>query len=185
MNSQSTREGLSKRLQRLRYRRAFADSNVGVQIAAQLHALRVSRKLSQEKLAKLIGMGQARISLSEHPEYQKYNIKTLKQFAAFYDVALDVRFVSFKEFVKRIVNQKPEDLAPSPFDETEVAPVAGSQKTLAPLRDSATPKAGMISLLDAMKLRVQKGGLLDDQSDVPIDTLAERQGLLESRRSLG
>lgn len=111
-----------ERLQRVRYRRAFMSSNVGVQIAAQLHALRLSRSLSQEKLEEEIGMNQARISLMEKPDYQKYNIKTLKRFAEFYDVALDVRFVSIKGHVNRIINQSPEDMAPEPFEKLEVQP---------------------------------------------------------------
>lgn len=111
-----------ERLQRARYRRAFMSTNVGVQIAAQLHALRLSRNLSQEKLEEEIGMNQARISLMEKPDYQKYNIKTLKRFAEFYDVALDVRFVSIKDQVDRIINQSPEDMAPEPFEKPEQQP---------------------------------------------------------------
>jgi transcriptional regulator with XRE-family HTH domain len=111
-----TRENLLKRLEDRRYRQAFVDSNVGVQIAAQLHAMRVSRELSQEKLESEIDMNQARISLMEKPDYQKYNIKTLKRFAKFYDVALDVRFVAIREYVKRLLDQSPKDLAPEPFE---------------------------------------------------------------------
>jgi transcriptional regulator with XRE-family HTH domain len=110
-----TRENLLKRLENRRYRQAFVDSNVGVQIAAQLHAMRISRELSQEKLESEIEMNQARISLMEKSDYQKYNIKTLKRFAKYYDVALDVRFVSIREYVKRLLNQSPKDLAPEPF----------------------------------------------------------------------
>src|SRR5271166_1756811 len=107
-----------KRLEKLRYRRAFMASNVGVQIAAQLHALRTSRDLSQEKLAEEIDMNQARISLMERPDYQNYNVKTLKRFAEFYDVALDVRFVPIRDHVYS--NQSPKDMAPEPFEEKTV-----------------------------------------------------------------
>jgi transcriptional regulator with XRE-family HTH domain len=114
-----------KRLEKPRYRRAFVASNVGVQIAAQLHALRTSRNLSQEKLAEEIDMNQARISLMEKPDYQNYNVKTLKRFAEFYDVALDVRFVPIRDHVYRIINQSPKDMAPEPFEEKfEVPPPA-------------------------------------------------------------
>jgi len=109
-----------KRLEKLRYRQAFMASNVGVQIAAQLHALRTSRDLSQEKLAEEIDMNQARISLMEKPDYQNYNIKTLKRFAEFYDVALDVRFVPIRDHVNRIINQSPKDMSPEPFEEKPV-----------------------------------------------------------------
>jgi transcriptional regulator with XRE-family HTH domain len=111
-----TRENLLKRLEDRKYRQAFVDSNVGVQIAAQLHAMRVSRELSQEKLESEIDMNQARISLMEKPDYQKYNIKTLKRFARFYDVALDVRFIAIREYIKRLLEQSPKDLAPEPFE---------------------------------------------------------------------
>jgi len=111
-----TREHLLKRLENRRYRQAFVDANVGVQIAAQLHALRISRELSQEKLESEIDMNQARISLMEKPDYQKYNIKTLKRFAKFYDVALDVRFVAIREYMKRLLDQSPKDLAPEAFE---------------------------------------------------------------------
>ena len=114
-----SKESLLKRLQRRAYRRAFVAANVGVQIATQLHALRTSRNLSQERLAEEIGMNQARISLMERPEYQNYNIKTLRRFAEFYDIALDVRFVSIKEHVNRIVGQSSQDLAPVAFEEEQ------------------------------------------------------------------
>ncbi len=129
-----------KRLRNLRYRRAFMASNVGVQIATQLHALRTSRGLSQEKLAEEIGMNQARISLMERPDYQRYNIQTLVRFAEFYDVALDVRLVSIKDHVNRILNQSASDLAPSSFEQTETgmdetAPQADLER-LAPLHQA-------------------------------------------------
>jgi len=127
-----------ERLQRVRYRRAFMSSNVGVQIAAQLYALRLSRNLSQEKLEEEIGMNQARISLMEKPDYQKYNIKTLKRFAEFYDVALDVRFVSIKDHVKRITNQSPEDMAPEPFETPEAQPAETPE--VQPVFESAQPQ---------------------------------------------
>ncbi len=52
-------------------------ANVGIQIAMQLNALRLSRGKSQDKLANEIGMNQATISQMEKPEYRKYNIGTL------------------------------------------------------------------------------------------------------------
>ena len=110
-------ESFWKRLQRPRYRRAFVAANVGVQIAAQLLALRMSRGKSQEKLAEEIGMNQARISLMERPDYRKYNVTTLMRFAEYYDVALDVRFVPIKEQVRRLLNQSSAEITPPPFKE--------------------------------------------------------------------
>ena len=76
---------------------------------------RVSRELSPETLESEIDMNQARISLMEKSDYQKYTIKTSKRFAKFYDVALDVRFVAIRESVKRLLDQSPKDLAPEPL----------------------------------------------------------------------
>ena len=119
----TSNEGFWKRLRRRGYRRAFLDSNVGVQIAAQLLALRTSRGNSQDKLAKEIGMNQATISQMEKPEYRRYNIQTLMRFAEFYDVALDVRFVSVREHIKRLLNQSPDSMAPASFvDQQEALP---------------------------------------------------------------
>jgi transcriptional regulator with XRE-family HTH domain len=126
-------EGFWQRLRRRRYRRAFLDSNIGVQIAAQLVALRISRAKSQEKLAKEIGMNQATISQMEKPDYRKYNTKTLMRFADFYDVALDVRFVSVKEHIKRILNQSPDAMAPAAFRDEEPMAARPAEQNLKPL----------------------------------------------------
>src|SRR5271155_458034 len=108
---------LWKKLQRPKYRDAFIAANVGVQVSSQLHELRISRGESQEKLADEIGMNQSTISQMEQPDYQNYNIGTLIRFAQHYRVALDVRFVSLVDHVRRIVDQTPESLAPPPFGE--------------------------------------------------------------------
>jgi transcriptional regulator with XRE-family HTH domain len=111
----SIKASLIRRLQSVRYRRSFAKTHVGTQIALQLRALRHSLNLTQKQLAKAVGMEQSRISELESPHYQKYNIGTLKKLAAFYDVVLDVRFLSFRELVDLIVRETPDDLAPPPF----------------------------------------------------------------------
>jgi transcriptional regulator with XRE-family HTH domain len=111
----SIKASLIRKLQSVRYRRAFANTHVGTQIALQLRALRRSLNLTQKQLAKAVEMEQSRISELERPDYQKYNIGTLKKLAAFYDVVLDVRFLSFRELVDLIVRDTPDDLAPPPF----------------------------------------------------------------------
>lgn len=113
----NTNSRLWTKLQRPKYRDAFIAANVGVQIASQLHTLRTSRGKSQDKLADEIGMNQATISQMEKPEYRKYNIGSLIRFAQYYKVALDVRFVSITDHVKKILDQTSESLAPPPFGE--------------------------------------------------------------------
>lgn len=106
-------------MQSLKYRRTFADANVGARIAAQLHALRKRSGMSQEQLSEQLGMAQARISLMEKPDYQKYNLKTLKRIAAFFDVALVVEFVSFRDLVNRIGDRSPSSSLPLAFKEEQ------------------------------------------------------------------
>jgi transcriptional regulator with XRE-family HTH domain len=128
MNSE---ERLLKKLLKPKYRDAFIAANVGVQIATQLHSLRISRGKSQDKLADDMGMNQATISLMEKPEYRKYNIGSLIRFAQHYKIALDVRFVSITEFVKRILDQTSESMSPPSFDEPSAAsmPIRPIQET--------------------------------------------------------
>jgi transcriptional regulator with XRE-family HTH domain len=116
VNIDSIKASLIRKLQSVRYRRSFARSHGGAQVALQLRALRRSRpNLSQKELAKALGMKQSRISLLENPDYQKYNVTTLQRIAEFYDIVLDIRFLSFREFVDLIVRGTPDDLAPPPF----------------------------------------------------------------------
>jgi transcriptional regulator with XRE-family HTH domain len=135
MNSKSNKS-LSAKLHRPKYRDAFIAANVGVQIASQLHALRISREKSQDKLADEMGMNQATISLMEKPDYRKYNIGTLIRFAQHYKVALDVRFVSLVDHVKRILNETPDSLAPAPFDEPSAMPTTVGIPEVAAVQES-------------------------------------------------
>jgi len=161
MKSNST-TSIWNKLQRPKYRDAFIATNVGVQIASQLHALRTNRGKSQEKLADEMGMNQATISLMEKSDYRKYNIGTLIRFAQHYKVALDVRFVSLVDHVRRIVDQTPESLAPPPFGEPlvvpdpQVAETAVQETTVSqrpvPLSDFVPKKAPEQESPDLMKL---------------------------------
>lgn len=142
----NSNERLLKKLQGPKYRDVFIAANVGIQIAMQLNALRLSRGKSQDKLANEIGMNQATISQMEKPEYRKYNIGTLIRFAQHYKIALDVRFVSIADYVKTILNQTPDTIAPLPFGEpsaippgVEIPEMLMTQQTLVPQEPSSLP----------------------------------------------
>jgi len=62
-------------------------------------ALRESRGMTQPGLAEIAGMSQPRISEMERPGERKPNLETLLRLASAFDVALDVRFVPFSDFV--------------------------------------------------------------------------------------
>lgn len=125
MDSNSN-NSLWKKLQRPKYRDAFIAENVGVQIASELRSLRTSRGKSQDQLAADINMNQATISQMENPEYRKYNIGSLIRFAQYYKVALDVRFVSLVDYVRRVATETPQALVPSGFGEPIAQPIDSS-----------------------------------------------------------
>jgi transcriptional regulator with XRE-family HTH domain len=113
---------LWKKLYRPRYRDAFIAANVGIQIASQLHELRTSRERSQDELAAEMRMNQSTISQMEKPEYRKYSIRTLIRFAQHYKVALDVRFVSLVDYVRRVSEETTGSLAPAAYGEASTTP---------------------------------------------------------------
>ena len=110
---------------RKRYRDIFATSITGT-TAAQIHAMREKEGWSQEELAQKAGMGQARISLLENPNYQNLSLSTLKRIANVFDVALVVRFEPFSRLFAIIDNETSKTLAVPSFVEefgTEATPI--------------------------------------------------------------
>jgi transcriptional regulator with XRE-family HTH domain len=99
---------------RKRYRDVFGTSITGT-TAAQIYAMREQRGWSQEELAQKVGMGQARISLLESPNYENLSLKTLKRLANVFDVALVVRFAPFSQLLDMIDGETPETLAVPSF----------------------------------------------------------------------
>lgn len=97
------------------YRDAFVASNLSTNVAAQIVGMREERGWRQVELAERSGMAQARISVLEDPNYDKFTISTLKRIASAFDVALVIRFVPFSELLNWVVNITPRDLAPIDF----------------------------------------------------------------------
>jgi transcriptional regulator with XRE-family HTH domain len=65
----------------------------------QCRALRESYGWTQPQLADAAGMSQPRISEIERPGERKLNLETLLRLASAFDVALQVRFVTFEKLV--------------------------------------------------------------------------------------
>ena len=99
-----------------RYRDVFGTAITGT-TAAQIRAMRERLDMSQKELADKVGMGQARISLLENPNYQGLSLNTLKRIANAFDVALVVRFEPFSELFKIMDSETEETLAPQGFEE--------------------------------------------------------------------
>ena len=119
MNTNQERESLKKRLQSKEHRDAFVSVSVDQTIPFQIRALRLAkeRNWTQEDLASKAGMKQERISACENPNYGKFNIRTLKQLAAAFDVGLIVRFAPFSELMEWEVNMSPESLEVPSFSQ--------------------------------------------------------------------
>ena len=110
---------------RKRYRDVFGTSITGT-TAAQIRAMREKKGWSQEELAKKLGMGQARISLLENPNYENLSLNTLKRVANAFDVGLVVRFVPFSKLIEMVDNETSDTLAVPSFENecgTEANPV--------------------------------------------------------------
>jgi len=98
---------LLEKLQKRAYRHAYLAEHVRRGIAYQIRALRDQRGWSQGKLSKLLGKPQSVVCRLEDPSYGKLSVQTLLEIANVYDVALEVRFVSYSSFL-----QKTRDVSP-------------------------------------------------------------------------
>lgn len=107
-------------MQRKAYRDSFVASHVSETVAAQIALLRSARGWTQTLLAEKTGMKQPRISALEDPNYENYEIGTLKRIASAYDVGLSVRFVPFSEIVRWSSTLGPHRFTVSDFENDSV-----------------------------------------------------------------
>jgi transcriptional regulator with XRE-family HTH domain len=92
---------LLRKLQRPAYRHAYVAEHVRRGIAYQIRALRDQRSWNQGTFSKRLDKPQSVVSRLEDPSYGKVTVQTLLEIAAVFDVALEVRFVSYSSFVQR------------------------------------------------------------------------------------
>jgi transcriptional regulator with XRE-family HTH domain len=105
------------------YRDAYVSAHVSNTVASQISMLREKEGWTQKQLAQKAGMSQSRISALEDPNYENYEIGTLKRVASAFDVALTVRFTPFSELVSWVTNLSSEKLLVASFSEDR-APAA-------------------------------------------------------------
>lgn len=110
------KEKLMALLKDKRYRDAFVSEYIDAGISFQIRALRKREGWTQKKLSELTGMKQERISVTENPNYSRFNIKTLKRIASAFEVAFIGRFVPISELVDWEINLSSEKLAPVSFE---------------------------------------------------------------------
>ncbi len=114
-------EQIWESLRDLEFRKQFIDEHINVGLAFQLRSLRGRQKLTQTKLAELLGdkSKQPMLSEWENPNYGRYTLKTLKDLAKAFDVGLLVRFVPFSTLVDWTIGLTHDVIAPPSFSEEQ------------------------------------------------------------------
>lgn len=96
------REQLLNALHDKEYREAFARQQTEVHLPFQIKALRKAAGWSQKEFGERLGKPQSVVSRLERPDYGRFNINTLLQIAAVFDVGLLVTFVPFGTLLDRV-----------------------------------------------------------------------------------
>lgn len=164
MNFRSNKLTLWRKLRDPEYRNAFVSSTVAARLAVRIYNLRKKSDLSQLQLAEKTGMKQARISVLEQGDYQNFTFSTLKKIAAAFQVAVIVDFVSFPDFMRWADNLKAESVTPETLEESLSAIGGPTGKGIVP--------------------PVQRSELTEDQREIPIEELTERQ-MWEKPKGIG
>lgn len=87
------------------YRENYMEEVVFSDIAAQVFSIRQHRGWTQSMLAEKIGVGQSKISAIESRNHN-ISLKTLLKISNALDIALDVKLVSFSDFVRAVAVPK-------------------------------------------------------------------------------
>jgi transcriptional regulator with XRE-family HTH domain len=164
--SNSKRKSFLDRLKDPEYRHALVAAYIKNGIAFQIRSLRKAEGWDQKKLAD-VALGnpelQSMISRYENPDYGKYSMRTLLDFAKAFDVALEVRFIPFSQLVRRDEELPSSTLAVPNFkQELEAGSLAPSQNTVL-LANSIRPSSTQI---DAAFYRPKRVPLQIEQQDV-------------------
>ena len=88
-------------LKNKKFRHSYAQEIVGKNIAHQIRKLREDKGWTQKKWEQETGRKQSVISRVESPSYGKLTLRTLFDIAEDYDVAVQIRFVSFSDFFRQ------------------------------------------------------------------------------------
>lgn len=126
-----------RRMRNSKARQAYIEAEVASGLAHQIRALRTQRGWTQKDLADKLGTTQAAVSRLEDPSYGRPSIKTLLDVGAAFDVALQVRFVSFVRLLQETRSVSREQLEVEPFEleaervrfRDDTAPALGNEST--------------------------------------------------------
>lgn len=109
---------LREKLKGKEYRDAFVKAHIETGVPFQVRAIREQRRMSQERLATLLGTSQPGVARIESPD-RRLDLKTLMRVASAFDVALVVRFVPFGELAGWVENLSAEALRVPSFAEEQ------------------------------------------------------------------
>ncbi|HKZ02396.1 MAG: hypothetical protein A2W35_06545 [Chloroflexi bacterium RBG_16_57_11] len=101
-----TRNALRKNFENRAYRRAFVEESIRTGIAAQIAALREQRHLTQTDLAVCMQTTRSWIFRLEDPNQPPPTIQTILRVADALDVAVDVQFLPFSEFIEKAIARR-------------------------------------------------------------------------------
>jgi len=96
--------------QDVEYAYAYANGHLDSYIATQIKVLREERGLTQQELAVLSGMRQARISVLENVNYSAWSVSTLRRIAKSLGVRLKVSFEEFGTLLPELCDFNRESL---------------------------------------------------------------------------
>jgi transcriptional regulator with XRE-family HTH domain len=113
----TNREAIVQSLGTKSYRHKLVSEHLKRNPSVQIRAMREKCGWTQRELGNLADVKQNWISHIESPDYENYNLRTLKKLAVAFDVALVVWYIPFSQFVDRIANLEMQDLAPPGYDD--------------------------------------------------------------------
>lgn len=97
---------------------AFSEGHVRNGIAHQVRLLRKKRGWSQRDLASKLGSKQqSTVARIEDPSYGRLSMSTVMKLASVFDVAAQVRLVSFGKLLDDTASLTPDEMTPLSFDE--------------------------------------------------------------------
>jgi transcriptional regulator with XRE-family HTH domain len=149
------------------YRNAYMAGRVRTSIALQIRALREQRQLSQTEFAHLVQKPQSVVSRLENTEYGRVTVQTLLDIASSLDIALIVKFSTFREFFAQMSDTSDRALMVESFSskQLDAPPIAPLDESLhkslqlslsRPLLLQLTERAGQSFVAEASDIYQQE-----------------------------
>lgn len=132
--------GKIKKLANKEYRQSYLKSMVTAWVVHQIKALREARHWTQSDLARVSGKPQSAIGRYESEGYGNWTTNTLLELADAFDVALEVRFVSWPKFLKDTADTGPKAMAVKSFSSADFTLSMSAYERVSSTLGDQTPK---------------------------------------------